>query len=96
MSEELKVQIPLQLLYRDDAAQPAPPEAERGTTPLVGYQGRRIETLRAGRYWFQLRILGWTGYQPGDEARERARIASPLAADLSARSSPEGGPTAPR
>ncbi len=96
MSEELKAQIPLQLLYRDDTAQVAPPEAERGTTPLVGYQGRRIETLRPGRYWFQLRILGWTGHEPGDEARELARIASPLTADLTARSSPEAAPAPPR
>lgn len=96
MAEELKAQIPLHLLYRDDAAQAAPPEAERGTTPLVGYQGRGIETLRAGRYWFQLRILGWTGHRAGDEARELERIANPVTADLSARSSPEGGPAAPR
>jgi len=84
MSPELARVVPLELVYRDDAERPNPPEAEPGTVPLVGYEGRGVERLPKGRYTFAIRILFLDGYRPGDERRLLAQIDQPLEVDVPA------------
>ncbi len=82
MSENLRKAIPLSLVYLDDAQHRAPPEFVPGSVPLVGIEGRDGQRLEAGRYTFQLRILGLPGYHTGDEQRELRRLDLPLTADV--------------
>jgi hypothetical protein len=96
MSEELTRVVRLGLVYRDDAAQAAPPERSPGTVPLVGYRGTDVQRLSAGRYWFQLRVLVLPAYQPGDERRALEQVHASLTADLSARGGSGADPAAPR
>ena len=89
MSENLARAIPLKLVYRDDAARPYPPETIPGTVPLVGYEGRRVEKLAAGRYTFELHVLIMGHYHPGDEKHLIGEIDTPLTAAVTA-SGPAG------
>jgi hypothetical protein len=82
MSENLRRTIPLSLVYEDDAARRAPPEVTPGSVPLVGIRGQHGERLQAGRYGFQLRVIGLADYRPGDEELELRRIDAPLTADV--------------
>lgn len=82
MSENLRATIPLSLLYVDDVARHAPPEVTPGSVPLVGLAGRNGEKLQAGRYGFQLRIVGLPGYRAGAEQLELERMERPLTADV--------------
>jgi len=82
MSENLRKAIPLSLVYVDDAQRRAPPEFVPGSVPLVGIEGHDGQRLAAGRYTFQLRILGLPRYRPGDEDRELRRLDAPLTADV--------------
>jgi hypothetical protein len=82
MSENLSRTIPLSLVYIDDASRRAPPEVIPGSVPLVGISGRDGQKLGAGRYTFQLHVIGLPGYRPGDEARELARLDAPLTAEV--------------
>ena len=93
LSDDLREHLDLRLVYRDDAATPAPPEESPGTVPLVGYQGRGVERLPGGRYQFDLSIFGLAGYHPGDDDRVRSQLATSLTADVTAEG-PEGA-TAP-
>jgi hypothetical protein len=67
LSENLAREIPLHLVYRDDAATPFPPEEVAGTVPLVGFQGHHVERLPGGRYRFALHIYSLPQFRPGDE-----------------------------
>jgi hypothetical protein len=96
MSENLRQAIPLSLVYVDDATRRAPPEVTPGSVPLVGISGRHGEKLEAGRYGFQLRVIGLAGYQPGDERRELDRVDAPLTASVSRPAALAGEPAAPR
>jgi len=78
LSENLARAIPLRLVYRDDAMRPYPPETIPGTVPLVGYEGRGVERLAAGRYTFELHVLIIGAYHPGDERRLIGEIDTPL------------------
>jgi hypothetical protein len=82
MSENLRKAIPLSLVYEDDAARRAPPEVTPGSVPLIGIRGRDAQKLQAGRYGFQLRVVGLPDYHAGDEQLELRRMASPLTADI--------------
>jgi len=82
MSPNLRKAIPLSLVYEDDAARRAPPEVVPGSVPLVGIRGRDAQKLQAGRYGFQLRVLGLADYHAGDEQLELRRIEKPLTADV--------------
>ena len=68
LSENLAREVPLHLVYRDDAGTPFPPEEVPGTVPLVGFQGHHIERLPGGRYQFALHIFSLPKFAPGDEA----------------------------
>jgi hypothetical protein len=101
-SENLAREVPLHLVYRDDADRPAPPEQIPGTVPLVGYQGRSVEKLPGGRYTFSISIYALPGYRAGDEAALLAHVDTPLATSMtadgpvSARSADAAPPPAPR
>jgi hypothetical protein len=82
MSQNLKRTIPLSLTYVDDASRRAPPEVLPGSVPLVGISGRDGEKLKAGRYGFQLHIVGLPDYRPGDERRVLRQLARRLTADV--------------
>jgi hypothetical protein len=84
MSENLARAIPLRLVYRDDATQPYPPEDVQGTVPLVGYEGRHVETLPGGRYQFALRVYVLDGYRRGDERHLIAQLDAPLTVAVTA------------
>jgi hypothetical protein len=86
MSENLARQIPLHLVYRDDAATPYPPEDDAGTVPLVGYEGRHVEKLTRGKYHFELSVYALPGYRAGDEKPVLGALDTPLAVDV-----PSGG-----
>jgi hypothetical protein len=93
MSENLASRVPLRLVYRDDAAQPNPPESVPGSKPLAGYEGRHVEKLPGGRYEFALRILVLDGFRSGDE---RVALDAPLAATVAAEpSAPASGAADP-
>lgn len=102
LDESLRRALTLRLVYRDDAATPAPPETSPGTVPLVGYEGRGVEQLPGGKYKFDLTIVGLAGYRPGADARVRAQLATSLTADVgadgpaSAPAAPAAAPAAPR
>jgi hypothetical protein len=96
MSENLRQAIPLSLVYDDDAALRAPPEVTPGSVPLVGIRGRHGEKLEAGRYGFQLRVIGLPDYRPGDEQRELLRIDAPLTADVTRPADLGAAPASPR
>jgi hypothetical protein len=96
MSENLRTAIPLSLVYEDDAALRAPPEVTPGSVPLVGIRGRHCEKLQAGRYGFQLRVVGLPDYRPGDEQRELRRVDAPLTADVTLPADLEAAPASPR
>ena len=96
MSENLSRTIPLSLVYIDDASRRAPPEVVPGSVPLVGISGRDGQKLEAGRYSFQLHIIGLPGYRPGDEEREIARLQTPLTADVTVPADLGAAPAAPR
>jgi len=93
-SENLARQVPLHLVYRDDAS-PNPPEDVPGTLPLVGYEGRHVEKLRAGKYLFQLSIFALPGYRPGDEKPIVAALDAPLATGVTAAGGTLNAPAAP-
>jgi hypothetical protein len=101
MSENLRRSITLALLYRDDASRPSPPEGVPGTVPLVGYEGRGIDTLAGGRYTFALRIFVLDQYKRGDERRVLAELDAPVSAEvtgegqLSGRADPAAVPATP-
>jgi len=80
LSENLAREIPLHLVYRDDAATPLPPENVPGTQPLVGFEGHHIERLQAGRYQFALHIFALPGFQPGDQRAILAGLDEPITA----------------
>ena len=84
LSENLARAIPLRLVYRDDATRPYPPETIPGTVPLVGYEGRGVERLAAGRYTFELHVLILGPYHPGDEKHLIGEIDTPLTAAVTA------------
>jgi hypothetical protein len=86
-SENLAREVPLRLVYRDDAETPAPPEREPGTVPLVGYEGRGVEKLPGGRYTFSIGIYVLPGFRAGDEVRLLARIDAPVVATTTGQSS---------
>jgi len=67
LSENLAREIPLHLVYRDDASTPLPPERVPGTQPLVGFEGHHVEKLQAGRYQFALHIFALPGFEAGDQ-----------------------------
>jgi hypothetical protein len=94
MSENLARGIPIELVYLDDATRSAPPEFAPGSQPLVGYRGSKIERLESDRYWFQLRVLGFTDYRDGDETLALRRLDAPLTAEVSAPTSPAAAPAA--
>ena len=96
MSENLRQAIPLSLVYVDDATLRAPPEVTPGSVPLVGIRGRHGERLQAGRYGFQLHVIGLPDYRPGDEQRELRRIDAPLTADVTRPADLEAAPASPR
>lgn len=96
MSESLRRAIPLSLVYVDDAARRAPPEVTPGSVPLVGISGRHGEKLEAGRYGFQLRVIGLPDYRPGDEQREMRRLDRPLTADVTLPTDLATAPATPR
>jgi hypothetical protein len=96
MSENLRKTIPLSLVYVDDAARRAPPEVTPGSVPLVGISGRDGQKLEAGRYTFQLRVIGLPNYRTGDEQRELARLDAPLTADVTLPADLATEPAAPR
>ena len=96
MSEKLSRTIPLSLVYIDDASRRAPPEVIPGSVPLVGISGRDGQKLEAGRYTFQLHVIGLPGYRPGDEAREIARLDAPLTADVTVPADLAAAPASPR
>jgi hypothetical protein len=95
MSENLASQIPLHLVYRDDAARPNPPEDVPGTVPLVGYEGRHVERLKGGKYTFQLSVYGLPGYRAGDEKPIFGALDTPLVVDVTARGTTLSVPAAP-
>src|SRR5262249_37771579 len=95
LSENLARAVPLEVTYVDDAGRAAPPENMTGSVPLAGFRGRGLEKLDSGRYTFELRIYALAGYRPGDEQRVLAQTRRELAADVSPRSGPAGGPSAP-
>ncbi len=82
MSQNLRKAIPLSLVYEDDATLRAPPEVVPGSVPLVGIRGRHGEKLQAGRYGFQLRVVGLPDYRTGDEQLELRRMEVPLTGDV--------------
>jgi hypothetical protein len=84
MSENLARAIPLRLVYRDDATEPYPPEDVPGTVPLVGYEGRHVETLPGGRYQFALRVYVLDGYRRGDERHLIEQLDTPLTVAVTA------------
>ena len=96
MSENLSRAIPLSLVYIDDASRRAPPEVIPGSVPLVGISGRDGQKLEAGRYTFQLHVIGLPGYRPGDEARELAGLDAPLTADVTVPADFAAAPASPR
>lgn len=95
MSEELVRGVDMHLVYRDDAAHPAPPENVPGQVPLVGYEGRHVEDLPGGRYRFQLSILGLPRFHRGDERALMEDIDHPLTADVTAEFPPAAPGRAP-
>jgi hypothetical protein len=82
MSENLRRTIPLSLAYVDDASRRAPPEVLPGSVPLVGISGRDGQKLEAGRYGFQLHIVGLPDYRPGAERVALRQLARRLTADV--------------
>jgi hypothetical protein len=96
MSQNLSRTIPLSLVYIDDASRRAPPEVIPGSVPLVGISGRDGQKLVAGRYTFQLHVIGLPGYRPGDEARELERLDAPLTADVTVPADFAAAPASPR
>jgi hypothetical protein len=84
MSDNLASTIRLRLVYRDDAARPAPPERSPGTVPLVGFEGLGVERLAAGGYRFALSIFALGGDQPDTVRRLLAELDAPLAAEVTA------------
>ncbi len=84
MSENLARAVPLRLVYRDDGAEASPPEEVPGTVPLVGYEGRHVETLPGGRYQFALRVYVLDGYRRGDERHFVAELDTPLTVAVTA------------
>ena len=84
LSENLAREIPLHLVYRDDASTPLPPENVPGTQPLVGFEGHHIEKLQAGRYQFALHIFALPGFEPGDQRPILAGLDQPVTAAVTA------------
>jgi hypothetical protein len=84
LSENLAREIPLHLVYRDDATTPLPPEHVPGTQPLVGFEGHHIERLPGGRYQFALHIFALPGFTPGDERAVLGGLDAPVTAAVTA------------
>jgi hypothetical protein len=84
LSENLAREIPLHLVYRDDASTPMPPEDVPGTQPLVGFEGHHIERLSGGRYRFALHIFSIPTFEPGDERRILRALDAPVTAAVTA------------
>ena len=92
MSDALARVVPLVPTYVDDEARLAPPEYAPGSVPLAGFRGRHLERLEAGRYIFDLRILGIVPYRAGMEADLLRQIGTSLTADLGAASADASAP----
>jgi hypothetical protein len=84
LSENLAREIPLHLVYRDDASTPFPPEEEPGTVPLVGFQGHHVERLSRGRYQFALHIFSLPQFAPGDEDNVLRNLDAPATVAVTA------------
>lgn len=82
LSENLAREIPLRLVYRDDARTPFPPERRPGTEPLVGFAGHDIQRLPGGRYQFALHVFALPGFRPGDERGPLASVDAPVTATV--------------
>src|SRR5262249_46290535 len=88
MSENLSRQIRLNLVYRDDAERPNPPEGSPGTVPLVGLEGEHVEKLPGGRYTFHLGIYQLDAWRDGAARRELAAIDAPVGYEVATDASP--------
>ena len=84
LSENLAREIPLHLVYRDDATTPLPPEAVPGTQPLVGFQGHHVERLPGGRYQFALHIFALPAFESGDQRQILRALDAPVTAAVTA------------
>jgi hypothetical protein len=84
LSENLAREIPLHLVYRDDASTPLPPERVPGTQPLVGFEGHHIEKLPGGRYQFALHIFALPEFEPGDQRPILGGLDQPVTAAVTA------------
>jgi hypothetical protein len=80
LSENLAREVPLHLVFRDDAATPFPPEKEPGTQPLVGFEGHHIESLPGGRYQFALHIFALPAFEEGDQRAILRALDTPVTA----------------
>jgi hypothetical protein len=80
LSENLAREVPLHLVFRDDAATPFPPEKEPGTQPLVGFEGHHIERLPGGRYQFALHIFALPAFEEGDQRAILRALDTPVTA----------------
>lgn len=83
MSEALIEAVPLELTYRDDETAVDAPEDAPGQVPLVGFRGRDVQRIEAGKYRFQLRAFMLPGYRPGDERRVLEQLAQPVSTFVS-------------
>ena len=84
LSENLAREIPLHLVYRDDAATPYPPEEVPGTQPLVGFEGHHVERLPGGRYQFALHIFSLPQFKVGDERGVLRNLDEPVTVAVTA------------
>ncbi|HWP64641.1 MAG TPA: hypothetical protein VNO26_01860 [Candidatus Limnocylindria bacterium] len=78
LSPNLTRALPVHLVYADDATRSDPPEASRGSVPLVGFRADAIEALPAGYYEFEFRVFVLPDYRPGDERRVLEGFKTPL------------------
>jgi len=92
LSENLAREIPLHLVYRDDAKTPLPPEEVSGTQPLVGFEGHHVERLPGGRYQFALHIFALPAFRAGDERDLLRSLDQPVTAAVTAAGPTWGGP----
>jgi hypothetical protein len=82
MSENLRRSIAIDVVYRDDATAAAPPEQVPGQVPLVGYEGRDVQKLHAGRYSFAIHFMTLDAWHAGDAEVVREQLAKPLVAEM--------------
>lgn len=96
LSENLAKAIPFEVVYIDDATRDAPPEHERGSVPLVGFQSRDVAKLKADRYRFDLRVFLLPEYGPGVTERVLRERSAPVAVTVSGPGAPASAPASPR